>query len=343
MYEVDGRSLPPVVMDHLRKIALRAVLLQGYSPEDVIAILGLSRSCIYTWLRRYRAGGMKGLETQKAPGAPAVITEKMDEWLRQTVTGSTPVDHGYDTPLWTRDILAELLDKWFGVAVSGRTVSLHLRRMGLSYQKPRYRASEQDPQEVAQFLEVKFPAIRRLAEKREADIAFEDESGVSLQAHSGRTWGEEGNTPVVERTDARAQFNVLSTVEATGRLRYHVTADRVNSEQYIAFLRQLIRGRKRPLILLADRATFHGSSQVREFVRAHRRQLRVFFLPRHAPEYNPSEHVWEELKDKRIGRQPVKDKVDLKRRIHSTLRSLQQRVERVISFFHLPETQYAAI
>ena len=112
MYEVDGRSLPPVVMDHLRKIAVRAVLLQvlqGYSPEDVIAILGLSRSCIYTWLRRYRAGGMKGLETQKAPGAPAVITEKMDEWLRQTVTGSTPVDHGYDTPLWTRDILAELL------------------------------------------------------------------------------------------------------------------------------------------------------------------------------------------------------------------------------------------
>ena len=59
--------------------------------------------------------------------------------------------------------------------------------------------------------------------------------------------------------------------------------------------------------------------------------------------YNPSEHVWEELKDKRIGRQPVKEKADLKRRIHSTLRSLQQRVERVISFFHLPETQYAAI
>ena len=283
------------------------------------------------------------METRKAPGATAAITEKMDEWLWQTVTGFTPLDHGYDTPLWTRDILAELLDKWFGVAVSGRTVSLHLRRMGLSYQKPRYRASEQDPQELAQFLEVKFPALRRLAEKRDADIAFEEEGGVSLQAHSGRSGGEEGNTPVGERPDARARFNVLSTVEATGRLRYPVTADRVNSEQYIAFLRQLLRRRERPLILLADRATFHGSSQVRQFVRAHRRQLRVFFLPRHAPEYNPSEHVWEELKDKRIARQPVKDKADLKRRIHSTLRSLQQRVERVISFFHLPETQYAAI
>ena len=50
--EIDGRNLPPVVMDHLRKIAVRAVLLQGYSPEEVIEILGLSRSCIYTGLRR---------------------------------------------------------------------------------------------------------------------------------------------------------------------------------------------------------------------------------------------------------------------------------------------------
>ena len=139
MDEIDGRNLPPVVMDHLRKIAVRAVLLQGYSPEDVIEILGLSRSCIYTWLGRYRAGGIKGLERRKAPGAPVAITQKMDEWLWQTVTGSTPLDHGYDTPLWTRDILAELLDKRFGISVSGRTVSLHLRRMGLSYQKPRYR------------------------------------------------------------------------------------------------------------------------------------------------------------------------------------------------------------
>jgi transposase len=340
--KLDGRTIPGPVMDYLRKIAVRAVEEKGYSPEVVMDLLGLSRSGIYTWLRRYSAEGQKGLETRSAPGAWPVITPPMEPWLRETVWHSTPVDHGYDTVLWTREILAELLGLRFGVQVSGRTVSLHLNQIGLSYQKPSYRATEQNPKEVEHFLQVKFPVIQRQAQKLGADIAFEDEGGVNLQTHAGRTWGERGQTPLVPRTDARGGFNILSIVEASGHLHYHIEAGNINSQRYIAFLRQLLQGRTRPLILLVDRASFHGSKKVRDFVRAHRRQLRIFFLPRHAPERNPDEHVWEEIKDKQIGRQPVKNQSDLKKRLHSALKSLQHRTKRILSFFQLPETQYAA-
>jgi len=217
-----------------------------------------------------------------------------------------------------------------------------LRRLGLSYQKPRYQAAEQDPEEVRHFLQVKFPAIQRLAHRLGADIAFEDESGVNLQTHAGSTWGEQGHPPVVRRTDARGGFNVLSTVEASGHLHYHVEPRTINTARYLAFLRQLLRGRTRPLILLVDRVPFHQSKKVRAFVRAHRHQVRIFFLPRHAPEYNPDEHVWEAIKTKKIGRQPVKNKADLKRRLHTALKSLQHNAKRIMSFFHLPDTQYAA-
>jgi transposase len=339
-FEFDGRSIPGPVMDFIRKIAVRAVEEKGYSPETVIDLLGLSRSCIYTWLRRYRAEGITGLDTRSAPGIAPMITAEMDQWLQETVLQSTPVEHGYDTVLWTREILAELLGVRFGVAVSGRTVSLHLNKIGLSYRKPSYQAMEQDPAEVEYFLQVKFPAIQRQAEKLGADIAFEDESGVHLQTHAGKTWGERGHAPVVERTDARGGYNVLSTVEASGHLRYHVEPGKVNSERYIAFLQHVLKGRTRPLILLVDRVSFHGSKKVRDFVRTRRHRLRIFFLPRHAPAYNPDEHVWEEIKDKKIGRQPVKNKADLKKRLHSALKSLQHRTARVISFFHLPTTQY---
>ena len=341
-FKLDGRSIPGQVMDYIRKIAVRAVEEKGYSPEAVMDLLGLSRSCIYTWLRHYREQGVQGLQTRAAPGAEPLITAQMDQWLRETVLHSTPVDHGYDTVLWTRAILAELLRTEFGVQVSGRTVSLHLNKIGLSYQKPEYRASEQDPEEVEHFLKVKFPAIQRQACKLGADIVFEDESGVNLQTHAGRTWGERGETPEVIRTDARGGFNVLSTVEAGGHMRYHLCEKKVNSEHYISFLKQLIDGRERPLILIADRASFHRSKKVREFVRAHRRQLRVFFLPRHAPKLNPSEQVWGEIKENYIGKQPVKDKPDLKKRLHSALRSLQHRTNRILSFFQLPDTQYAS-
>jgi len=99
----------------------------------------------------------------------------------------------------------------------------------------------------------------------------------------------------------------------------------------------------RPLIVLADHATFHHSKQVCDYVRAHRSQLRVFFLPKRAPEYNPDEQVWNEVKNNRIGKQPMKNKADLKARLTSSaLDSLKQNTRSVISFFHLPDTQYAA-
>lgn len=341
--ELDGRSIPGQVMYYLRRIAVRAVREKGYSPEVVIDIFGLSRSCIYAWLKRYRSQGVKGLETGVAPGAEPLITAQMERWLRQTVLHSTPADHGYDTVLWTREILAELLRAVFGVEVSGRTVSLHLRKVGLSYQKPRYRAIEQDPREVEHFLTVKWPAIKRLAEKLGADIGFEDESGVGLQTRSGRTWGLQGHTPPVVRTDARGGFNILSAVMAEGHLRYTLCEAKVDSERYIAFLKQLLNGREHPLILLVDRAPFHHSKAVRDFVRAHRRQLRIYFLPKHSPELNPDEQVWEEIKDNQLGRQPVKDKSDLKRRLHSALKSLQHRAKRIASFFQLTDTRYAAV
>ena len=266
----------------------------------------------------------------------------MDVWLKQTVLTHTPVDFGYDTLLWTRDLLAELLKKEFGVAVSGSTVSLHLRKLGLSYQQPRYQDRDRDPGEVERFVNDKFPTIQRLADKLGADIGFEDEAGVGIMTRSGRTWGLVGKTPVVRVCRQRGGYNVLSMVTCEGEMRYSVTADHINSKQYIEFLKNLIQNRARPLILLVDRASFHRSQDVRDFVRAHRARLRVFFLPRRAPEMNPDEQVWNEIKNHRIGKQPLANKMDLKRRLYSALRSVQKNTERISSFFQLPATQYAS-
>lgn len=339
----DARKIPDEVMNYLRRIAVRAVEEKNYSPEAIADILGISRSSLYDWLRWYREGGENALDTQSAPGAAPVISEEMDRWLKTVVLTTTPVEHGYDTRLWNRDLLAELLKQRFGIEVAGNTVSLHLRRLGLSYQTPCYRALEQDPAQVAAFLEVKFPRIQRLAAKLDADIGFEDESGVGVSTRSGRTWGAVGQPPPVVAPDRRGGYNVLSIITAEGEMHYSLAAANINGKRYVAFLRQLLRTRTRPLIVIADRASFHRSAVVRQFVRAHRSQIRLFFFPTHSPELNPDEQVWNEIKHRRIGKQPVKNKIDLKKRLRSALKSLQLKAERIRSYFQLPETQYAAI
>lgn len=339
----DARKIPNEAMNYLRRIAVRAVEEKHYSPELVADLFGISRSSIYDWLRWYREEGEAALDSRSAPGAPPVITAEMDRWLRQSVLHSTPEEHGYDTVLWTCTILAELLKRRFGVWVSAATVSLHLHRLGLSPQQPRYRARAQDPAQVAAFLTVKFPKIQKLAEKRGADIGYEDESGVGIMTRSGRTWGEVGHPPKVEVSDQRGGYNVLSIITADGELRYSLAATNITGERYVEFLQQVLRGRTRPLIVIADQASFHGSAPVRQFVRAHRTQIRMFFFPTHAPELNPDEQVWNDIKHRQLGKQPIKSKTDLKKRLRSALKSLQHKTEKIRSFFQLPDTRYAAI
>ena len=340
---VDGRKIPDEVMGYIRKIAVQAVRENGQSPEVVAKVLNFNRSCIYEWLRRYDQGGYEALESGKPPGAKPLITREMEGWLEETVLSSTPVEHGYDTNLWTRDILAEMLKKEFGVSVSGLSVSLHLRKRGLSYQKPSYRDLARDEREVEHFVNDTFPRIQRLAGKMGADIGFEDEAGIGLMKRSGRTWGRAGSTPVVQVVMQRGGYNVLSIVTPKGEMNYSVTEESVNSERYIEFLDGLIHQRQRPLILIVDQAPFHGSQKLRAWVRAHRTRLRIFFLPKCSPELNPDEQVWNEVKNNQIGKQPIKNKRDLKQRLYSALRSLQRQSERIRSFFQLPDTLYASM
>jgi len=340
-WEFDGRTIPDNAMYWIRAIAVRAVVKNGVSPESVISILGMSRSCIYDWLNRYYDAGLEGLRSKETAGSEPIITANMDKWLRIVVLNSIPADHGYDTVLWTRDILAELLWNKYGINVAGRTVSEHLKEIGLSYQKPVYRAKEQDPDEVEYFVNEKFPRIKNLAVKIDADIAFEDEAGVGMSTHSGRTWGDVGHTPKVLATNKRGGYNVLSTVTAQGVMNYSISDESVDSSRYIKFLKQLIKGREKPLIIIADRASFHKSKEVRNFVRENRKRIRIYFLPKYSPELNPDEHVWRNIKDEKIGKQPIKDKPDLKKRLRSALVSLQRTSDMIISFFHFPETKYA--
>lgn len=337
----DGRKIPDNVMHYVRIMAVHAVRMLGQSPKIVSEVYNFSPNCIYRWLKQYDEGGFEALESKTAPGAEPIITTEMDEWLQRVVIGSTPDQFEYDTNLWSCKILADLLEREFGAQANDETVRIHLKSLGLTCQIPEYQDNNRDDLKIEQFKTEKFPMIQRLAIKLDADIAFEDESGVGVMTRHGRTWGKKGQTPVVKVSMQRGGYNVLSAVTAKGEMQYLIKDETINGDKYIEFLNLLITNREKPLILLADHASFHKSKAVRDFVRDHRSKLRVFFLPKRAPELNPDEQLWNEIKNNHIGKQPVKNKLDLKNRLTKALDSVQNNVNRIINFFHMPDTIYA--
>ena len=65
-------------------------------------------------------------------------------------------------------------------------------------------------------------------------------------------------------------------------------------------------------------------------------------LLRPFPYRNPDELVWKHLKADTVGRMVVTDKADFKRKVVSSMRSLQKSPEKICSFFQKPSLRYAA-
>jgi len=338
----DARALDHKTLEEIRIRAVERVQA-GESPEVVIKALGFSRSCIYTWLAMYRSGGWGALKARALKGRPLKIRPAQMRWMYRTVTGKTPLQYRFEFALWTREIIRTLLREKFQLKVSLASVGRLLKQLGLSCQRPLYRATEQDPERVRRWREEEYPAIRQQARKEGADIYFGDEAGVRSDCHAGTTWGIQGQTPVVRSTGQRSSMNMISAVSARGHLRFMVSKGKVNGAVFVEFLKRLLYHAPRPIFLILDGASYHTSRPVKDYVTSLSGKLRLFFLPPYAPELNPDEQVWNYVKHHGVGRTAMRAGHELKKFVFARLQSLQKLPWTVRMFFLTSDTQYAAL
>jgi transposase len=244
--------------------------------------------------------------------------------------------------LWTRGQIQTLLYRKFGVRLSLASIGRLLAQLGLTCQKPLFRAFQQNPSLVERWLKKEYPRIRAMARKARAEVFFGDESGVRSDFHSGTTWAPRGETPVVRVTGQRFSLNMISAVSPRGSLRFMIVRGGVGAREFIRFLKRLMHGMRRPVFLIVDGHPSHRAKIVTKYVESLRGRLKLFFLPPYSPELNPDELVWNDVKNNGVGRMLVKNPVDLKRAVVGRLRFLQKTPARVRTFFQSPETRYAA-
>lgn len=340
MDKLDGRRISHEALEEIRIRAVRRVL-DGEYPEEVIKTLGFHRSCIFDWLARYREGGLDALRAKKLEGRPRKLDGAQMARLYDIITLKNPRQLQLDFGLWTRKLVREIIQREFKVGLSEVSVGRLLRTMGLTPQKPLYKAYQRDANRVEKWLKEEFPSIQSLAKKEKATIFYGDESGVRTDYHSGRTWAIKGKTPVVEANGSRIRMNMIAAISARGEMRFMLVDGTVNGEVFTDFLKRLIYKADRPIFLVLDGHSIHHCEPVKKFAESTNGMLRLFFLPPYSPNLNPSELVWNQIKNHGISKKLVKTKDDMKKTLRSLLRSLQRSPAKIRSFFEEKDVQYA--
>jgi transposase len=210
-------------------------------------------------------------------------------------------------------MVGQLIQQRFGLKMSKASVCRLLSQLGLSPQRPVWRAYQPRPEEVQRWLQQEYPQIRRLAQKHKALIFFGDEAGVRSDHHAGTTWAVKGKTPVVSSTGARFGLNLMSAVSAQGEFRFMTIKGRVGAAQFIAFIKRLIHNVPRMVFLIVDGHPAHKAKMVKQYCESVKDRFRLFFLPAYSPELNPDERVWNDLKNNAIGRQAITTPQHLKK------------------------------
>lgn len=323
-----------------RKEVVEAVVLRTEPIELVARIYNIPLRTVFDWLARYRQGGWHALIEGNRQGRPKKISGEDMKWLYDAITMGSPLNHKLPFCLWSLNTIRALLQQERSLLLSKSSLCRLLNHLGLSPQRPLYKSYKQDPDKIKGYLDKTYPEALAQAKAHRARLYFVDEAAFRSDAHRGTTWGPRGQTPVIKDSGGRFGFKLISAVSARGDLHFDVIEGGMDAEKFIDFLRKLRQDARCPIFVIADNARYHHSKKVQAFLETQVGQIMMAFLPAYSPELNPDEQVWNHAKAE-VGKHPIKSKLEMEALILSVMRSIQQKIELVKSFFQLPGTLYA--
>lgn len=340
MAKIDNRSLDHKALEHMRLLAVARVLA-GEKPGVVAKSFGIYRTSIYKWLRVHRKRGREALKSTTAKGPTPKLTESQKQQVRRWIVGKDPRQYGFDFGLWTRSIIAEMIADKFTVSLTLPSIGRLLTSLDITPQKPLRRAYERDEKQIQQWKEQKYPELRKRAKRRGADIFFLDEVGVRSDSPLGRSYGLRGKTPVVKTSGQRQKISAISAVNAKGAFWYQVYSGMLTAVLFIAMLKDLMKGRKKPVMLVVDGLPVHKAKSVAKYVQSTKGRLELHFLPPYAPDLNPDEFAWSHLKQNGTSKKPLRQNEALRQRVEQDLAAIKGDRSLAQSFFMAPTVSYA--
>ncbi|MET3871422.1 IS630 family transposase [Puniceicoccus vermicola] len=341
----DARTLSQDAQQEMRRQAIRA-LKKGRTQTQVAKDFGVAQPTVNRWWKRFEVGGWAAIGKGKRgrqDGSGRKMTADQEKEIQKLITDKTPDQLKLRFALWTREAVRELIKNRFKIEYGLQSMSVVLARWGFTPQRPLKKAYEQRPAEVKQWMGEVYPEVKKKAKAEKAEIWWGDETAIKPECHFRRSFSPKGVTPVVRQSAKRFHSSLISAINNQGKMQWMPLKEAINSETFLKFLRQLVKFRKRKIILIVDNLRVHHSKPVKEWLEQNTHRIELVFLPAYSPELNPDEYLNNYLKQTVTAEERLTDKVELDATVKVKMFLLGIRKHLVKSFFRHPAVQYAGL
>ena len=124
------------------------LLDDGQSVEEIAASLRVSRQSVYNWAFRFQQRDTLSVVERLADayrsGRPVCAKGIVDPFI-DAVIDSDPRDYGYNSTVWTAELLRRYLREQHRQEVSLRSISYALERLRINWKRPRHTLARRDP------------------------------------------------------------------------------------------------------------------------------------------------------------------------------------------------------
>jgi len=319
-----------------------ALVAAGGSLSHAASALSVNQSTVYRRVIALK----KDLESEignhrQKPGPKNKLSWPRQKELIAFLSSTRPCEVGLGTLFWDAGLVVYLIEFFFGLKISSATVKRIMRRRGLSYKRTEVRNIRRDEQYIDNW--IKNLAPESLAEDIQQNFhpVFLDECCAQSQANSYSGWSVRGVRAVSPQGD-RFKVNVIGCIGIFGESLFLTTDGSIDSDFVIAFLNELhTKYPDRVFAVYMDGAKMHWSARVKSFL-LESKFIVCRKLPPYAPEVNPIELLWADLKNhhlKRIDRTKRDTFVD---GVNAALNLLSVAISRYEKYWHAKELQYIA-
>lgn len=270
-------------------------LWNGRGARVIETILGVHNTTVYRVAQRFRELGeaslWDGRENNGADKLSEAFLGKLDEIVR-----STPLDHGWRRPTWTRELLVETMVRKTGVRIHVGTMSRALALIQARRGRPRPRV------ECRWHPAVKTRRLNEIARlvaslPRNEVAVYEDEVDVHLNPKIGLDWMGLGQQKEAMTPGQNEKRYLAGALDVRTKQLHWVEADKKDAWLFMDLLKLLttVYAHAKVIHVVLDNYKIHSSHVIGIALAHFARRVRLHFLPPYCPDANRIERVWQDL------------------------------------------------